>query len=124
LQKDANVELSGYCGYSADITGATAEAIIVNASIQVRAAGVSTGGDKGDGWVSYSSVRGVYIDNQQWYRHTLAIPPAMYAGKAGDQIRMVIVLKPANVDSREHTAPALVAPYGTLFSKSIKIVQM
>ncbi|GHT13360.1 hypothetical protein FACS189432_06120 [Bacteroidia bacterium] len=120
LRDDANVEVSGYAGYagtSSGSDGASAGAgysIIVNLSIEVKRKGA------GD-WEMFSSVRGVYYESMAAYRNTLSIPPAMLMGNKGDRIRMKLHIKPSGLGVN-HSHPRIVIPFGTKFSKSIKII--
>ncbi|MFV0472224.1 MAG: hypothetical protein ACK5L7_09380 [Paludibacteraceae bacterium] len=123
LRDDANVEMSGYCGYIANNGKATNGTIIVNASIQVRK-NIGTPNEPvyGGEWMDYTSVRGTYTSDVGYYRQTLNIPPAMYVGKKGDQIRMVVIIRPDKL-GYQHLDPRIVIPWGTKFSKSLKLIQ-
>jgi hypothetical protein len=112
----ANVEISGYVGYIATNGTNTDSTIVVNAIIQVQRNNQST-------WENYTSMRGVYPKDITAYRQTLNIPPAMVIGNPGDKIRMVVVLRPSNLGGG-HDAPKIVVPYGTKFSKSLKIIAL
>jgi hypothetical protein len=99
--------------------------IVVNATLQLNKA------DEGE-WKNYSSVRGVYVGSVNAFRNTLNIPPTLLLGKAGDKIRLVIQ-RPATDPTGQSSYVGLgsdhvddesgiVVPYGTSFSKSIKII--
>lgn len=117
LPQSYNVEVSGYIGYicflESVVSPAMGNTIVVNATIQVK--------HPGGNWENYTSVRGVYENNARYYRQTLNIPPALIIGQAGTQIRMMIVMRPAQLGNT-HPAPQLVVPWGTEFSKSLKII--
>lgn len=119
LREDANIEISGYVGYISNSTGSSGTIVsgdptIINASLQIKRSGSST-------WEDYTSVRGVYTESMTPYRQTLNIPPAMVIGKAGDMVRMVLVIRPGGLGNR-HPNARVVVPFGTKFSKSLKIV--
>ena len=111
-----NVEISGYLGYICFLEGQTnpGNTIVVNATIQVKHPGEIN-------WTPYTSVRGVYEGGARFYRQTLSIPPALLIAQAGTEIRMSIVMRPARLGNT-HPFPQLVVPWGTQFSKSIKII--
>ncbi len=117
-----NVEISGYLGYICFLQGLTSPAmgttIVVNATIEVKH---SKPNPADEVWVKYTSVRGVYENNARFYRQTLNIPPALVIAQVGTEIRMSIVMRPADLGDT-HPAPQLVVPWGTQFSKSLKII--
>jgi len=125
------------------------EQVIVNATLQVNKIEVDNNGDPvlgpgGEftytGWADYSSVRGVYTGATNYYRNTLNIPPAMMSARKGDKIRLVVMRPPDenkttgqlghdhqiswNYPEGDARNPmrGIVRPYGTEFSKSLKIV--
>ncbi len=118
LDEDAMIEISAMVCYKGSNSGST----IVNATLQMKKKGEST-------WEDYSSVRGVYPSSVNAYRNTLNIPPAMVDAKQGDAIRLV-VLRPPNEGGGGYLGGAhstgstngIVRPYGTQFSKMIKII--
>jgi len=123
LKQDAMIEVSAMLGYIGGGEGGN-EQVIVNATLQLKKA------EAGSTWQDYSSVRGVYFGGVNWYRNTLNIPPAMIDAKEGDQIRLV-VLRPPNEsrpgyylghDHLTGTDKGIVRPYGTKFSKMLKII--
>lgn len=119
LREDTNVEISGYVGYISNSTDNNGVVVsgsptIINASLQLKRDGSST-------WEDYTSVRGVYTEDMTPYRQTLNIPPAMIIGKAGDMVRMVVVIRPGSLGNA-HPNARIVVPFGTKFSKSLKIV--
>jgi hypothetical protein len=116
LREDGVIEMSGYVGYIANLGTSNGGIVIVNATIQIQRAGSST-------WEDYTSVRGAYSTDITAFRQTLSIPPALLIAKAGDKMRMIIVMAPEGLGS-SHQNPSIVVPYGTKFSKSIKIVQV
>ncbi|GHV30561.1 hypothetical protein FACS1894177_03350 [Bacteroidia bacterium] len=120
LRDTASVEVSGYIGYAGTASGTNGSSagpgnsIIVNLSIEVKRSGSST-------WDQFSSVRGVYYESTAAYRNTLSVPPALLMGYKGDRIRMVVHIKPSGLGVN-HSHPRIVVPFGTKFSKSIKII--
>ncbi|MDR1557203.1 MAG: hypothetical protein LBS88_09275 [Tannerellaceae bacterium] len=136
LEEDAQIEISAMVGYrgrgatttsinigtlgtspTSTATPNNATVIIINATLQIkRAAGSGN-------WENYSSVRGVYVGTVNYYRNTLSIPPALVSGKKGDKIRLIIQ-RPSGLggDHEDGTELGIVVPYGTQFSKSIKII--
>lgn len=133
MKMDAMVELSGmlgYRGYNSATIGSGSSArdrqIIINATIQVKK---TTDAD----WVDYTSVRGVYVGVVVVYRNTLNIPPAMANLKTGDKIRMILAraddeaggfLGDAHLTggSTKLDSNGIVKPYGTQFSKMLKVI--
>lgn len=134
LMEDAAVELSGYIGYVPRATSETGAGLnpsaggdvdkevyrttIVNASIQTKKEGGSL-------YTNCTSVRGTFLRPTTPYRQTLSIPPALYVGKKGDRIRMVVIPRPKSGSTElgvSHEDPRLVVPYGTKYSKSLKII--
>lgn len=134
ILEDAAVELSGYIGYIAksgtdtdsesgyrnpDNNAGANEVTIVNASIQTRKKGETK-------WTDCTSVRGTYLTYMTPYRQTLSIPPAMFDAQKGDMFRIVVIPRPksaANVSlGQPHDNPRIVRPFGTKYSKSLKII--
>lgn len=123
MTKEAMVELTGMVGYrGVDNTGGT---VVVNSTIQIRKVGQTNESD----WKDYSSVRGVYPGDVSGYRNTLTIPPAMADLNEGDQIRLIIARAPNGTggllgDNHTTGTPGagIVVPYGTQFSKMLKII--
>jgi hypothetical protein len=120
LTEDCMIEVSGMVNYRGG-AGTGNSVIVINATLQLQKTGESN-------WINYSSVRGVYVGVINAYRNTLSIPPALIIGKTGDKIRMVLQ-RPANGNSLgdDHVETTykecgIVVPYGTSFSKSIKII--
>jgi hypothetical protein len=113
-------EISGMVNYRGE-SGASGSVIVINATMQVQRAGTST-------WEDYSSARGVFPANTNAYRQTLNIPPALVVGTAGDKIRLVVQRPPdtpsglLGTTHQSCTLCGIVVPYGTKFSKSIKII--
>jgi len=120
------VELTGYVNYSPNKGNAASDAVLLNLTVQVKADGETE-------WTDYSSVRYIMNSPQQWYRNTLNLPPAVYEGKKGDQVRLVIV-RPFNIEGTTATflggahgygdnfkVVSIATPYGTQFSCGIKI---
>jgi hypothetical protein len=124
MNEDAMVEISGSCGYRGSLDNpVTTFQVLINLTLQIQRQGSSA-------WEDFSSVRGVYIGAGAAYRNTLNIPPAMVDAKQGDKIRMILQ-RPPNTSSgllgSTHVTTGgsgngIVKPYGTKFSKSIKII--
>jgi hypothetical protein len=124
MKMDAMVEISGMVGYTASY-GANDTQVIINSTMQIRKAGETD-------WVDYSSVRGVYIGAVGAYRNTLNIPPAMADLKEGDAIRLILARAPdgSGFLGSDHLVggsevplkSGVVKPYGTQFSKMLKII--
>lgn len=111
--------------------------VIVNATLQLqKAANAGT-----NIWEDFSSVRGVYTGASAYYRNTLSIPPAMMKAEVGDKIRLVVLRPPQEgstntylgddhqtkfgtygEDDKRNPKRGIVRPYGTKFSKSLKII--
>ncbi|MDR1645234.1 MAG: hypothetical protein LBS05_05350 [Tannerellaceae bacterium] len=122
LNEDGIVEISGMVNYRGGV-GTSNTTIVINATLQLKKFNTST-------WMDFSSVRGVYVGEVNAYRNTLNIPPALVQGQTGDKIRLIL-RRPPNSPSgylgSDHTNDAdagIVVPYGTQFSKSIKIVAL
>lgn len=119
---DAMVEISGMVGYRG---GMGTGDIVINATIQIRRKGSSQ-------WDDYSSVRGVYVGSVNAYRNTLNIPPAMADLNEGDAIRLILARAPEGSGflGLDHytggtTLPytnGILKPYGTQFSKMLKVI--
>jgi hypothetical protein len=133
MAMNAMVEISGMVGYKGG-TGASTSVIVINSTIQIKKVnGVNAGI-----WKDYSSVRAVLAGTVNAYRNTLNIPPAMADLEEGDAIRMILARAPAtSSDGGESgflgnnhgvggsTNPALngvVKPYGTEFTKMLKVI--
>jgi hypothetical protein len=130
MEINAMVEISGMVGYIGG-TGANTSQIIINSTIQIKKL---NGPDAGI-WKDYSSVRGVYVGAVNAYRNTLNIPPAMADLEAGDAIRLILARAP-DLNNPNAADPFLgdihlngnnsnngiVRPYGTQFSKMLKII--
>lgn len=129
-----SVEISGYINYYCG--HADGDEVTLNLTIQVRenigTPEIPAYGS--DTWVDYSSVRAVWVGAQPYYRNTMTVPPAIYEGKTGDQIRMIIV-RPYDVTGTTATflggkhglnaagqVVSFAIPYGTKFSKGLKII--
>ncbi|HCO66338.1 MAG TPA: hypothetical protein DIT04_01050 [Dysgonomonas sp.] len=145
MKEGGKIEISAMLGYLGGgrnpATGAHPIAnyqIIVNATLQMKKAtawNYDTFGNpiEATAWetdyTDYSSVRGVYVGAVHYYRNTLNIPPAMAQANVGDKIRLV-VLRPEDQnnpggflgDTHFIQNRGIVRPWGTKFSKSIKIV--
>lgn len=133
LKEDAVIEISAYVCYTGGgVSYKTSEnnnrEIVVNATVQYcpKATGV---------WEDLSSVRGLYPNAVSYYINTLNIPPVMISGKQGDKIRIRLIqppntTKPTDVPpggiagylGASHTAAKISVPYGTKYSKGIKII--
>ncbi len=119
LRSDAAIEVSAMVGY---IGGGVGGDIVINATLQLKKAGETS-------WKDYSSVRGVYSGSVNYYRNTLNIPPAMINAHEGDAIRLIVVRPPDEGTSgylgSNHlvgNGKGIVRPFGTEFSKSLKIL--
>ncbi|MDR0371662.1 MAG: hypothetical protein LBH80_07430 [Prevotellaceae bacterium] len=125
---NAMVELSGMVGY---IGRSGTGMVVINSTIQIKKA---SGPDAGV-WKDYSSVRGVYQGTVNAYRNTLNIPPAMADLKEGDAIRLILARAPDMdhpgtaflgdphlVGGAPQPSNGVVRPYGTQFSKMLKII--
>lgn len=116
---NAMVEISGMVGYIGATSGTPS--IIVNATVQIKKNGTTT-------WEDYSSVRGVYAGAISRYRNTLNIPPAMADLVVGDEIRLIVARAPDGggfLGDGHITGTAgtgIVKPYGTQFSKMLKVI--
>lgn len=132
LVQSGSVEISGYVNYSCG--HASGDEVLLNLTVQVREnTGTAESPAYADGWVDYSSVRAVWVDAQPYYRNTLIVPPAIYEGKKGDQIRMVVV-RPYEVVGTTATflggrhginqsyLVSFTIPWGTKFSRGLKII--
>ena len=131
MKKDANVEISAYVCYiggGVPYTSALPMEVVVNATIQIKRA-------SGGGWDDYSSVRGVYANSVSYYINTLNVPPVLLELKTGDKIRLRLIQPPAESPQSSapnggifgylgatHTAASISKPYGTQFSKGMKII--
>jgi hypothetical protein len=115
LTEDCTIEVSGMVNYRGG-SGIDTAFIVINATLQIERLA-------GGGWTNYSSVRGIYVGTVSAYRNTLNIPPALILGKEGDKIRMVLQ-RPSGLGTNHDGSPdcGIVIPYGTSFSKSIKII--
>jgi hypothetical protein len=103
--------------------------IIINATLQLLRVGASE-------WENYSAVRGIYVGSVNVYRNTLNIPPTLVVGQAGDKIRLVIQRPKGTVspfaplgtdhlpgnNTGDGNDCGILIPYGTSFSKSLKII--
>lgn len=149
LMEDFTVELTGYVNYSP--MAANNADIVVNLTMQVRMAkrdpvtGLPvydpvTGEPELSDWEDYSSVRALLVEAMPWYRNTINLPPAVFAGVKGEQIRMII-MRPYDVTgttatflggghgygpdgtttSQRFKNVQITIPYGTKFSSGIKI---
>ncbi|MDR3056781.1 MAG: hypothetical protein LBU84_01405 [Prevotella sp.] len=132
LLEEGNVEISGYINYSCGNSGT--EEVLLNLTLQVRE-NTSTPEAPAytNDWEDYSSVRAVWVEAQPYYRNTLMVPPAIYDGKKGDQIRMVVV-RPYDVSGTTATflggrhginqsyEVSFTIPWGTKFSRGLKII--
>lgn len=130
MREDAKVEISAYVCYiggGVAYNSTTPMEIVVNATIQIKKVGGS--------WVDYSSVRGVYANSVSYYINTLNIPPVLESLSAGDQIRILIIQPPAETTQSNppnggilgylgatHNSANISKPYGTQFSKGMKII--
>lgn len=143
MKSGGKIEISamvGYIGGGRSSSGthppADYKGVIVNATLQMKRAtawnyDAFNNPIEATAWEAdysdYSSVRGVYIDAVHYYRNTLNIPPAMAQANVGDKIRLVL-LRPDDQDggllggTHWITGKGIVVPFGTKFSKSIKIV--
>jgi hypothetical protein len=132
LLQSGSVEISGYVNYSCGNSGA--DEVLLNLTIQVREnTGTATNPAYANDWEDYSSVRAVWVDAQPYYRNTLMVPPAIYGGNTGDQIRMVVV-RPFEVTGTTATflggrhgmnqsyEVSFTIPWGTKFSRGLKII--
>jgi hypothetical protein len=136
MKMNAMVEVSGMLGYiggNGTTTGTATgpvSTIVINSTIQIK----KVNGANAGVWKDYSSVRGVYVGTVNAYRNTLNIPPAMAELETGDAIRMILARAPNTTTGSgflgdDHstggpTNPAengVVKPYGTEFSKMLKI---
>jgi len=130
MKKDANVEISAYVCYiggGVNYTSALPMEIVVNATIQIKRVGGS--------WEDYSSVRGVYANSVSWYINTLNVPPVLLKLNSGDKIRLRLIQPPAETTQLQapnggifgylganHNGAKIAKPYGTQFSKGMKII--
>ncbi len=144
LLQNGDVEISGYTNY--ECGNAEGIEVLLNLTMQIRKnvgtpenPAYLTDGD-GDGradggWVDYSSVRAIWVEAQPWYRNTLVVPPAIYEGSTGDQIRMIIVRPyditgstakflgaPHGAQQKPIYQVSFAVPYGTKFSRGLKII--
>jgi len=126
----AKVEISAYVCYiggGVAYTSTVPMEIVVNATIQIN--------KQGTGWVDYSSVRGVYANSVSYYINTLNIPPVLEDLQAGDKLRVRLIQPPAEGTQTSapnggilgflganHNAANISKPYGTQFSKGMKII--
>lgn len=78
-----SVELSGYINYTPKGTNSSGDAVLLNVTIQIKKEGTND-------WIDYSSVRSIMASPMPYYVNTINIPPAIYEGKKGDQIRMIM----------------------------------
>ena len=141
--------MTGYVNYAPN--AAYNADIVVNLTMQVKMAKRDSSGDLiidpvtgepelGE-WEDYSSVRALLVEAMPWYRNTVNLPPAVYKGIKGEQIRMII-MRPYDVNTTTNVATFLggahgygpdataaqryksvqiAIPYGTKFSSGIKI---
>lgn len=130
MKKDANVEISAYVCYiggGVPYNNTTPMEIVVNATIQIKKAGGS--------WVDYSSVRGVYANSVSYYINTLNVPPVLLSLNQGDKVRLRLIQPPnetspssvpnggvAGYLGANHSSANIAKPYGTQFSKGMKII--
>jgi uncharacterized protein YaiE (UPF0345 family) len=129
LREDCMIEISAMVAYRGGL-GTPDSTIVINATLQVKRCGASD-------WINYSSVRGIYISSVSAYRNTLNIPPTLLVGKEGDQIRLVLqrpglpnvtpysglgAIHREGRDANGKLGTGVVVPYGTSFSRSIKII--
>lgn len=132
LLEEGNVEISGYINYSCGNSGD--EEVLLNLTLQIRKnTGTPEAPAYANDWEDYSSVRAVWVGAQPYYRNTLMVPPAIYDGKKGDQIRMVVV-RPYEVVGTTATflggrhginqsyEVSFTIPWGTKFSRGLKII--
>lgn len=150
LMEDFTVELSGYVNYYPN--AASSADIVLNLTMQVRQAERDpvtgdpildpiTGDPVLGEWQDYSSVRALLVESMPWYRNTVNLPPAVFVGLKGEQVRMII-MRPYDVSgttatflggahgygAADGTTAAqrfkdvqITIPYGTKFSSGIKI---
>ena len=96
---------------------------LLNAYLQVNS---------GSGWINYSAVRGLWIGTANYYRQTMSIPPVILEAKAGDKIRLAIQIPPNTATAGAYLGTAhdngngsdtgIAAPYGSEYSKTLKIM--
>lgn len=133
LKEDAMIEVSAYVcyiggGLNYNPTQTPIE-IVVNATIQLKRKEKLNPGDPEPDWEDYASVRGVYPNSMSHYINTLNVPPVMMSVKQGDMVRLII-LRPPNEgtgsgylgENHIDGKARIVKPYGTKFSKGLKII--
>lgn len=127
LKEDVAIEMSAYvCYYTGgSVSPNTADSeIVLNATIQIQENGSTD-------WNDYSSIRSIWPAPNSYYINTCNIPPAMYEGKKGDKIRLIVV-RPSNEAKTRRLGgphnyggtgfPRITVPWSTKFSKSLKII--
>jgi len=130
------VELTGYVNYVPAGNNTSGHEVLLNLTVQVKRWKYDSSGNPtvlGD-WEDYSSVRHIMVDPAGWYRNTINLPPAVFEGKKGEQIRMIIVrpfdVSPTNVVTflggahglnNSFKTVTIANPWGTKFSSGIKI---
>ncbi len=142
LKDDLTVELTGYVNYVPNGNNYSGHEVLLNLTIQVKRWQYDLSGNPttlGD-WEDYSSVRHIMVSPAGWYRNTINLPPAVFVGKQGEQIRMIVV-RPFNevsgtvtflggahgaevatsTSSGVFTSVTIANPWGTKFSSGIKI---
>lgn len=142
LKDSLTVELTGYINYMANGNNYSGAEVLLNLTIQVKRWQYDSSGNPtvlGD-WEDYSSVRHVMVNPSAWYRNTINLPPAIFEGKKGEQVRMIIV-RPFNdvggtvtflggahgvevatsATTGNFTKVYIANPWGTKFSSGIKI---
>jgi len=129
LKEDVKVEMSAYvCYYTkGSVSPNVADSeIVLNATLQICR------NDGNNKWEDYSSIRSIWPAPNSYYINTCNIPPAMYDGKEGDKIRLIVV-RPQNEEKTRRLGgahnyggtgyPRITVPWSTKFSKSLKIIQ-
>lgn len=142
LKDSLTVELTGYINYMANGNNYSGAEVLLNLTIQVKRWQYDSSGNPTvlSDWEDFSSVRHVMVNPSAWYRNTINLPPAVFEGKKGEQIRMIIV-RPFNdvsgtvtflggahgvevassASSGNFTKVFIANPWGTKFSSGIKI---
>ncbi|MDR2474781.1 MAG: hypothetical protein LBD45_02880 [Bacteroidales bacterium] len=125
-QNDGIFEISAFVSYAPRYNTAGSDASLLNATLQVARYPSTTT------WIDYSSVRMVWVGIGAVYRQTLNIPPVLLTVSTGDRIRLIIQRPPTatgtGVLGAEHnyssssSATGIAPPFGTNFSKGIKIL--
>lgn len=129
-------EISASVSYRPRSAGITIGRLASNGSLDIAPTQCLLNGylqiNRGSGWTNYSAVRGLWIGFANYYRQTMIIPPVILIANAGDKIRLVIQRPPDTAipgkylgDAHDNGGGAdtgIAAPYGSEYSKTLKIM--